>query len=101
MVFACFSIHQASVMSGRAPHSVIAQMTGSSYIVKASSYVASWNVCTVDRNIVESSANICRMLAQYAKNHRGSCPVNVLAVHHCMASITKRNPQVSESSWVP
>ena len=84
--------NSASVMSGRAPHSVIAQMTGSSYMVKASSYVASWNVCTVDRNVVESSANICRMLAQYATNHRGSCPVNVLAVHHCMAEAVPRTP---------
>ena len=50
--------NSASVMSGRAPHFVIAQMTGSSYMVKASSYVASWNDHTVDRNVVESTANI-------------------------------------------
>ena len=51
MVFAC-----CGILFGISD--VIAQMTGSSYMVKASSYVVSWNVYTVDRNVVESTTNI-------------------------------------------
>ena len=98
LVAACSS---ASLMSRSVPHSDIAQMTGSSYVVNTSSYVVSWNVLTVERTLVESSANIPSMLAQYAKNQRGGCPFNVLAMHHCTANITSRKPHASESGCVP